>query len=106
MKERITSLYLVLPKELLDTPIPKERMAYQDEDGKTQLYTASQVWPTARKSLDGSKAIVSFSPTNFEKELIELQKFPHRELVKLLSWTEAKELMQTDEWHEEKEVAL
>ena len=101
MPDRITSLYIVMPTTLMDTPIPMERMAYTDADGNKQYHTANQVWPQARKSLDGTQAIISFSPANFEKELVELQSFPDREKVKLLSWVEAKALMQTPEWMEE-----
>ena len=104
LNDRITSLYIVMPAILMDTPIPMGRMSYTDADDKKQYYTANQVWPKARKSLNGSQAIISFSPNNFEKELIELQSFPDREKVKLLSWVEAKALMQTKEWMEEEKV--
>ena len=99
-EERIISLYVVFPTDLMDTPIPMERMAYTGEDGETHYYTANMIWPHARKSLDGSHAIVSFSSRHLEKELLELQNFPDRERLKILSWVEARELMQTPEWTE------
>ena len=102
MSERITSLYILMPIELYGVPIPMERTKYttQDADGNpiTSHYSAKQIWPHARKSLDGKQVFVSFSPKNFEQELIELQKFPDRDKVKLLSWTEIRKLVQTPEW--------
>ena len=105
LNDRITSLYIVMPTTLMDAPIPMERMSYTDADDKKQYYTANQVWPKARKSVAGPPlAIISFSPENLEKELIELAQFPDRDKITLYSWVGAKVLMQTPEWTEEEEV--
>ena len=98
MKVRQVSLYVVFPKELMDTPIPLTRLKVPMINPKTgepyktkkTFLTARQVWPDAKPLPDGS-VIVGFDPVDFAGELAELQKFPDYDKLKVLSHTQAKQ---------------
>jgi len=101
---RAVTHYIIFPTALADTPIPMERFKYQpvDEGGKADgdetYYTANQLQPKARHSVDGSKMVLGLELSNIFGAVAELAKFPHKDQLQVLSHKETVALMQTDEW--------
>ena len=101
---RAVTHYIVFPTELADTPIPMERFKYQpvDEEGEATgeetFYTANQLQPKARHSVDGSKMVLGLELSDIFGAVAELAQFPHKDQLQVLSHKETVELMQTEEW--------